>query len=435
MAEARPYARQVTPVDRARPHPIYCVWELTLACDLGCRHCGSRAGRARPEELSTAQCLEVVRELHELGVREVTLIGGEAYLREDWDQIAAAITARGMNCSITTGARSLDAERVKRAVEAGVGGISISIDGLEATHDAQRGVVGSWRAAVEAARRVAATPIRLGFNSQINRLTLPELPGVAALLAEVGGRAWQLQLTVPMGRATDRPELLLQPYDLLDLFPLLVWIKERTLDPAGVELYLGNNVGYFSPFEPRLRPPGEAATTWASCGAGQWTLGLEADGKIKGCPSLPSKGYTGGHLGRDRLADVVAEAPELRALRERTVDDLWGWCRGCEHAAACLGGCSWMATQLFQRPGNNPFCVHRALAFEAEGQRERVVRVERAPGEPFDGGRFEILVEPMPPASEELSVLGLPLERVMALGPHDRSAWAPERLKALLARR
>ena len=37
--------------DRSQWRPIYAVWEITLRCDLACRHCGSRAGRARPDEL------------------------------------------------------------------------------------------------------------------------------------------------------------------------------------------------------------------------------------------------------------------------------------------------------------------------------------------------------------------------------------------------
>src|SRR5262245_25723218 len=40
-----PLADQVRPADAVRP--IYAVWEITLACDLACRHCGSRAGRSR----------------------------------------------------------------------------------------------------------------------------------------------------------------------------------------------------------------------------------------------------------------------------------------------------------------------------------------------------------------------------------------------------
>ena len=55
--------------------PVHVVWELTLACDLKCLHCGSRAGRRRPGELSTAECLDVVEALAALGTREVSLIG------------------------------------------------------------------------------------------------------------------------------------------------------------------------------------------------------------------------------------------------------------------------------------------------------------------------------------------------------------------------
>ncbi|MBL8721698.1 MAG: hypothetical protein JNL79_37270, partial [Myxococcales bacterium] len=64
--------------------PVYAVWEVTLACDLSCRHCGSRAGHARPDELTTAECLDVIDQLADLGTMEIVFIGGEVYLREDW---------------------------------------------------------------------------------------------------------------------------------------------------------------------------------------------------------------------------------------------------------------------------------------------------------------------------------------------------------------
>ena len=88
--------------------PSIAVWELTLRCDLGCRHCGSRAGRSRKQELNPEEALKLVRELGDLGIQEVTLIGGEFYLRDDWDRIAAEIVNRGMLCSIVTGARQLN---------------------------------------------------------------------------------------------------------------------------------------------------------------------------------------------------------------------------------------------------------------------------------------------------------------------------------------
>src|SRR6202161_1730173 len=96
-----PLADDVRPQDGVRP--IYAVWEITLACDLACRHCGSRAGHDRPDELTTAEALDVVDQMADLGVKEVTLIGGEAYLREDWLEIIRKIRARGMICSTTSG--------------------------------------------------------------------------------------------------------------------------------------------------------------------------------------------------------------------------------------------------------------------------------------------------------------------------------------------
>ena len=436
--EQRRMARLLRPedYDNEKVSPIYCVWEITLACDLGCKHCGSRAGKARPNELTTEQCLDVVRELHELGLREITLIGGEAYLREDWDVIAKAITDRGMNCSITTGARNLTPERIERAVAAGIRAISISVDGLEKTHDSLRGPRGSWRAALDAARRVAATPIRVSFNTQINRLSMPELPAIADLLVEVGAKAWQVQLTVPMGRAADRPDLLLQPHDLLELFPLLVWIRQTKLDPAGVQIFPGNNIGYFSPYESLLRYRGEKGGHWIGCSAGKWTLGLEADGKIKGCPSLPSNQYTGGYLGRDSLDDVVQNSHELKHLRERTREEMWGFCKGCYYADTCKGGCSWMTTMLFKKTGNNPYCIHRALQLEERGLRERVVKIEAAPGLPFDQGLFEIVEEPIPAGEEDEipSILGMATGEVTSLSSSRPSIWDAAEIRARLQR-
>src|SRR5262245_3646227 len=101
-----PLADVVRPIDR-RWQPIYAVWETTLRCDLACRHCGSRAGRTRPDELSTAEALDLVAQMAELGVKEVTVIGGEAYLRDDWTEIIQAVRAAAMICTMTTGGRGL----------------------------------------------------------------------------------------------------------------------------------------------------------------------------------------------------------------------------------------------------------------------------------------------------------------------------------------
>src|SRR5678810_631028 len=60
-------------------------------------------------------------------------------------------------------------------------------------------------------------------------------------------------------------------------------------------LWPGNDIGYFGPYETLLRG-GMPRGHMSSCGAGRLTLGIEADGAIKGCPSLPSRDYVGGNV-------------------------------------------------------------------------------------------------------------------------------------------
>jgi radical SAM protein with 4Fe4S-binding SPASM domain len=389
-ARRLPLAGETRALDR-KVRPRVAVWELTLKCNLACVHCGSRAGAARPNELDTEQCLDLVEQLAELEVMEVSLIGGEAHLHPGFLSVVRALAAKGIEVAMTTGGRGISPELARRSAEAGLAGVSVSIDGLEATHDALRGVQGSFASALSAIQSFRDAGIFVSVNTQINRRNRAELPPLLETIIGAGARAWQIALTVPMGRAADDPELLLQPYDLLDLFPVLAELKHRS-DAAKVRLWPGNNIGYFGPYEEVLRgrmPLGHCY----SCGAGLSTLGIEADGTIKGCPSLPTRGWDGGSVREHRLRDIWERALPLRYTRDRTVEDLWGFCRGCYYANECRGGCTWTAFSLFGRAGNNPYCHHRALELDRQGLRERVERIVAPPGEPFDVGTFRLVVE------------------------------------------
>jgi radical SAM protein with 4Fe4S-binding SPASM domain len=281
---------------------------------------------------------------------------------------------------------------LSQARDAGLSGVSVSIDGDEATHDHLRGVAGSYRAALGALRAAKALGLRTAFNTQINRLSSPILGDILEAVAPLGVRGWQLQLTVPMGRAADEPGILVQPHDLLELFPRLAALKKRC-DALGILFWPGNNVGYFGPYESVIRGH-YLRGHGGSCGAGKMTLGIEANGAIKGCPSLPTERWTGGNVRDESLQAIWERSEPLRHMRDRTLDDLWGFCRTCYYAEECMSGCTWTSFVTLGKPGNNPFCHHRALEMEKRGLRERVVPAAPAPGQPFDHGRFEIVVEP-----------------------------------------
>lgn len=401
----------------------YAVWEITLKCNLACQHCGSRAGQTRVDELTTAEALDMVKQMADVGITEVTIIGGEAFLRPDWLEIAQAITEAGMLCGMTTGGYGISLDTAHRMKAAGIGVVSVSVDGLEATHDRIRGKQGAWQWAFKTMSHLKQAGIPFGCNTQINRLSAPEFPSIYEHLRDAGIFAWQIQLTVPMGNAADNNEILLQPYELLDVYPMIARVARRAKQ-EGVRLQAGNNIGYYGPYE-RLLRGGDAWTFWQGCSAGLSTLGIEADGAIKGCPSLPTTAYTGGNI-RDRsLRSIIEETEELRfnlgAGTPQGTDHLWGFCKTCEFAELCRGGCSWTAHVFFDKRGNNPYCHHRALTHEKNGMRERVFLQRRADGNPFDNGEFALIEEPIHAPWPENDPLHFTSDRV-----HWSDSWQKE---------
>ncbi|MCC6900053.1 MAG: radical SAM protein [Polyangiaceae bacterium] len=381
------------PIVAERWFPAYVIWELTLRCNHACHHCGSRAGVARPGELDTDEAVRVVHQLADQGAREVVLLGGEAHLHPGFLQVVSALRDRGVARQLTTGGRDVTPELARAMAAAGLQSASVSVDGLEPTHDRIRNAAGSHRDALGALRALRAAGIRTGSTINLNRANRGELEQLYPVLREAGISGWQVQLTAPLGRAADRTDLVLQPYDLLELLPRIAKLKERAYDD-GILIMPGNNLGYFGPEEALLRSYTRGAEDhFAGCQAGRLVLGIESQGDLKGCLSLPSAAYVGGNV-RDRaVADIWRDTEPLGFARSRTRADLWGFCQTCDFAESCFGGCTFTAHALLGRAGNNPYCHFRARTLRKRGRRERLVPVAAAAGLPFDTGRFELLEE------------------------------------------
>jgi radical SAM protein with 4Fe4S-binding SPASM domain len=416
-------ARTLTAADLDRARPIYVVWEITLRCDHACDHCGSRAGPVREDELDTAELLAVADALVELGTREVTLIGGEAYLRSDVYRLVEHLARAGIRVTMQTGGRGLTAARALALREAGLAAVGVSIDGTQHVHDTLRASPGSHAAAMRAIEHARAAGMIVTSNSQINRLNMHELPTIAAELEAAGVLVWRAQLTAPMGRAADHPEWIVEPFMVLDIIDTLARIQADAAARAHARgltemqvfrVTLGNNLGYYGPHEYRLRArPDREDRFFAGCQAGMYVMGIESDGTVKGCPSLPTAPYVGGNVRELSLADIWHGTEAIAFTRERSTDELWGHCASCYYAKVCKAGCSFTSHSTLGRRGNNPFCYYRADKLRKQGLREVLVQVRRAPGEPYDFGCFELREEPwseQPPAvpmiRRSLPVLG-----------------------------
>lgn len=389
--------------DPSRPRPVFVVWEVTMKCDQPCQHCGSRAGPARVKELSTEEAFEIAESLGRLGTREVTLIGGEAYLRPDVYDIVRKLVSLGIRVTMQTGGRAFTAERAHAFKEAGLSALGVSIDGPARIHDKLRGNLGSYTAAMQALENARNAGLTITTNSQVNRLNWTMLREMASAFRSRGVEAWQVQLTGPMGRAADHPEWILEPFRVVDVIEILADIQREAAEEffAGKAPYFNifpnNNIGYFGPYEQLLRSRvGNPETHYQSCLAGIFNMGIESDGTVKGCPTLPTGPYQGGNVRTMKLEELWETSENIRFARDRSLDELWGFCKTCYYADVCRAGCSWMVHTTLGKRGNNPFCYHRVKELQKRGIRERLEHKAPAPNQPYDFGLFELVEEPWP---------------------------------------
>jgi radical SAM protein with 4Fe4S-binding SPASM domain len=302
---------------------------------------------------------------------------------------------RGIVATLVTGGRGLNAEVAQKMREADITAVSVSIDGPQTTHNLLRGFDGSHQGAIAALRNLHAEQIRVGVNTQVNRENLEQLGAIYDEIRQFPLYGWQVQLMVPMGRAADEPSLLLQPYDMLELFPILAELRHRA-DQDQIPLWAGDNVGYFGSFEDLLRGdrvPGGCST---GCGGGIASLGIEANGDIKACSAMASEGFVAGNVRNTKIRKLWSDAPELKFSRCFSKEKLWGFCKDCYYAEDCKAGCIWTANTILGRYGNNPYCHHRALEHLTNNQRERLIRVREAPGKIRDCALFVLETETAP---------------------------------------
>ena len=320
--------------------PRNAVWELTLACNLRCVHCGSRAGWARSTELSTAECLDVVDQLADLGGELLTLSGGEPLLREDWDAIARAAVGRGLTVNMVTNGTCVDEAAAGRAVQAGLCNVGVSIDGPEEVHDAIRGR-GAFRAAIRGIGRLRDAGMSVAVLTTVHLWNLPWLEATRLLAIDLGARQWRLQLGKPMGSLADHDEMTLRPRQIPGLVREIVRMKAA----GGIHVAVGDSIGYCGPGDRELRGRGWRGRpeAWHGCQAGLQAIGIESDGGIKGCLSLQARDgdrdpFREGGLRQASMAEWWFRPGAFPYNREMGASDLTGACLRCRHAARCRGG-------------------------------------------------------------------------------------------------
>ena len=275
--------------------PIVMAWELTLACNLRCLHCGSAADFPRRNELTLEEALSLCDQFPDLLVQEVDFTGGQPLVRSDWAEIARRLIIHGIRTQIISNGLLLNAETAALMKDVGIAQIGISLDGLEKTHEYIRNRKGLFNQARVAIENVQKSGIPVAVITTVNALNLSELPALLEYVRGEGVKHWQIQPIFPLGRSRDNAELQLTEADYIQLGKFAEeWVPKTSTSSFTIDL--GDSLGYATKLDPRELP-------WCGCPAGLVSCGITSDGKVKGCLSLPDT-YMEGDLRETKLWDI-----------------------------------------------------------------------------------------------------------------------------------
>ena len=83
--------------------PRLVFWEVTKGCNLRCVHCRATATElASPNDLPTAQCLNIIDQIAAFANPILVLSGGEPLYRPDIFQLAKYATDKGLRVALAT---------------------------------------------------------------------------------------------------------------------------------------------------------------------------------------------------------------------------------------------------------------------------------------------------------------------------------------------
>ncbi len=183
--------------------PRVLAWEVTRRCPLHCRHC--RAGAANvpyEHELSTDECRTVIDSLAALRPAPMIIwTGGEPMLRPDILTLVSHATARGLRSVMAPCGLLVTEERLRELKEAGVMACSFSLDGPDAaSHDAFRGVPGTFENVTRAMRIAHSLGMPFQVNTTVSTLNVDRLPEIYDQAVTLGAAKLDLFFLVPVGR-------------------------------------------------------------------------------------------------------------------------------------------------------------------------------------------------------------------------------------------
>ncbi len=358
--------------------PFTVAWEITRACALACVHCRAEARPRRDkDELTTEEAFNVIDQLVAVGGPILIVTGGDPLMRDDCFDIIERAAIKGLRVAFSPSATArCTPKALERAREAGISRVHISLDGPDAaSHDAFRGVRGSFDRTLAILESVRDAGVSLQVGTTVSRHSVARLPEIASLISRYAPVMWSVFFLVPTGRgraddmvsAEDHEKTFHWLYDIAKTSPFdirttaamhyrRVVIQRRqaeaaaglTADPNRGAAPFANVAGAGYSFQ------GDMGMSMKGVNDGDGFAFIDHLGNV--CPSgfLP---LIAGNLREQGFAEIYRNSRLFRDLRDRSL--LKGKCGACNYKPVCGGSRARAYALTGDYLESDPSCVYQ----------------------------------------------------------------------------
>jgi radical SAM protein len=340
-SNARTPSRAIT-LGRLKKSPLIAFYEITQACDLVCRHCRASAQpRPDPHELSPEDARRLVDGLTQFPDPPTLVItGGDPLIRTDLFELVEYAAGKCLNVCVTPSATPLvTREALRRLYDAGASCLAVSLDGARAgTHDAQRGVPGSYDRTWEIIATANDLRIPLQINTTLSPANFDEIDEMAEQLAGPKITMWSVFFLVPVGRAASAPRLSAEQYEIAfaKLFhhSLCQPYAIKTTEAPHYRRFVLRQLlrGTLRGVVPMAKRRGLLHRVTLGTNDGKGIMFISHTGLIYPSGFLP---IVCGLFPFDNLVDTYQRSPVFRGLRD--AKRLEGKCKVCDYRSICGG--------------------------------------------------------------------------------------------------
>ena len=258
---------------RASPHLVWLFFEITSRCNLRCKHCGSSCTTGG-EMLTVCDIKKTLATI--TGEKPmICLTGGEPTLHPNFFEIANAVYSMGFSWGMTTNATLIDDSFAAKLKEVGMSTVSVSLDGLESSHDLLRQQKGAWQLAVRGIKALQGAGFEPQVTTVVHEGNFEEIEKLYLVLSEMGITSWRIINVEPIGRACESGDLMLSSQHFAQM---IEYIRNKRFDPNcrmtvtfGCSHYLGTQ------YERMVRDH------YFLCAAGILTASVRSNGDICAC--------------------------------------------------------------------------------------------------------------------------------------------------------